>query len=125
MSPRAAAPAPAASSPPSRALACTTSPSPRRPRPRHPPRGPLLAIPENYYEDLGARFGLDDAELKALEERNLLYDRYPANGTFRHAYTRSFRDRFFFEIVERGGGYAGFGAGNAAVRMAAQRRGLG
>jgi 4-hydroxyphenylpyruvate dioxygenase len=38
-----------------------------------------------------------------------------------HAYTHAFRDRFFLEVVERRGGYAGFGAANAAVRMAAQR----
>ncbi|MXP65229.1 sugar phosphate isomerase/epimerase and 4-hydroxyphenylpyruvate domain-containing protein [Roseomonas sp. M0104] len=83
---------------------------------------PLLDIPSNYYEDLGARFGLEDAELNALARQHLLYDRDAQGGTFRHAYTRAFRDRFFFEIVERAGGYAGFGAANAAVRMAAQRR---
>jgi len=38
---------------------------------------------------------------------------------FRHVYTDSLADRFFFEIVERRG-YRGFGAINAAVRMAAQ-----
>jgi 4-hydroxyphenylpyruvate dioxygenase len=83
---------------------------------------PLLDIPENYYEDLGARFGLSDAELEALACRHLLYDRDPQGGSFRHAYTHASRDRFFLEIVERAGGYGGFGAANAAVRMAAQRR---
>jgi len=83
---------------------------------------PLLAIPENYYEDLAARFGLDDHELGELERRNLLFDRDPEGASFRHAYTRAFRDRFFFELVERSGGYRGFGAANASVRMAAQRR---
>jgi len=85
-------------------------------------QAPLLEIPENYYEDLGARFGLEDAELKALKRRNLLYDRDAAGGAFRHAYSRSFRERFFFEVVERAGGYGGFGAANAPMRMAAQRR---
>lgn len=83
---------------------------------------PLLDIPENYYEDLAARFGLDDTELAALQQRHLLFDRDAAGGTFRHAYTRQFRDRIFLEIAERGGGYTGFGAANAPVRMAAQRR---
>jgi len=83
---------------------------------------PLLDIPANYYEDLGARFGLEDAELASLAREHLLYDRDAQGGSFRHAYTRAFRDRFFFEIVERAGGYAGYGAANAAVRMAAQRR---
>lgn len=83
---------------------------------------PLLAIPENYYEDLGARTGLSDEELAGLQKRNLLYDQDGKGGTFRQAYTHAFRDRFFLELVERQGGYAGFGAVNAAVRMAAQRR---
>jgi 4-hydroxyphenylpyruvate dioxygenase len=86
-------------------------------------RAPMLDIPENYYEDLGARLGLEDAELAALARRHLLHDRDQAGGLFRHAYTHAFRDRFFFEIVERSGGYSGFGAVNAPVRMAAQRRG--
>jgi 4-hydroxyphenylpyruvate dioxygenase len=78
----------------------------------------MLPIPANYYDDLGARWGLDDATLEALQRLNLLYDSEEA-GEFRHAYTVSFADRFFFEIVERRG-YRGFGAVNAAVRMAAQ-----
>ena len=36
-------------------------------------------------------------------------------------YTRTFDERFFFEIVERRG-YRGFGAGNAPIRLAAQTR---
>jgi 4-hydroxyphenylpyruvate dioxygenase len=83
---------------------------------------PLLDIPENYYEDLGARFGLDDGELADLQRRHLLYDQDEGEGKFRHAYTQPFRDRFFFEIADRAGGYAGYGAANAGVRMAAQRR---
>ncbi|MBP0465385.1 sugar phosphate isomerase/epimerase and 4-hydroxyphenylpyruvate domain-containing protein [Roseomonas sp. PWR1] len=83
---------------------------------------PLLEIPANYYEDLGARIGLEEEELAGHAAHHLLYDRDAAGGEFRHAYTHAFRDRFFFEIAARGGGYAGFGAANAAVRMAAQRK---
>lgn len=83
---------------------------------------PVLRIPDNYYEDLGARFGLADPVLEALERDHLLYDRDAAGGEFIHAYTVSFEDRFFFEIVERRGGYDGYGAANAGVRMAAQAR---
>jgi 4-hydroxyphenylpyruvate dioxygenase len=85
----------------------------------------ILPIPPNYYDDLGARYGLADEELVSLRELNLLYE-HDDDGSFRHAYTDSFEDRFFFEIVERRG-YRGFGALNAAVRMAAQaqRRGGG
>jgi len=80
----------------------------------------LLSIPQNYYEDLQARVDISDAETAELARLGLLYDRDPA-GEFRHAYTGAFQKRFFFEIVERRG-YAGFGAVNALVRMAAQSR---
>jgi 4-hydroxyphenylpyruvate dioxygenase len=78
----------------------------------------ILPIPANYYDDLAARHGLSDEDLARLQALNLLYDA-DADGTFRHAYTDSFHERFFFEIVERQG-YRGFGAANAGVRMAAQ-----
>jgi 4-hydroxyphenylpyruvate dioxygenase len=83
---------------------------------------PLLNIPANYYEDLGARFGLEDAALEDLARRHLLFDQDAQGGSFRHAYTRAFRDGVFFELAERRNGYDGFGAANAAARMAAQRR---
>ena len=86
---------------------------------------PTLVIPPNYYEDLGARFPLDDTTLDALADSDILYDAAPpgpGSGSFRHAYTEPFQSRFFFEIVQRQGGYAGFGAANAAIRMAAQAR---
>lgn len=88
-------------------------------------KAPLLDIPENYYEDLAARFGLGDAELEALRHRHLLYDRDASGSVFRHAYTGQFRDRVFVEIAERSGRYSGFGAANASVRMAARRRSRG
>ena len=84
-------------------------------------RAPTLAIPSNYYEDLGARFGLDDGALEALDTHGILFDA-AGEGEFRHAYTDAFQSRFFFEIVERRASYAGFGAANAAIRMAAQAR---
>ena len=80
---------------------------------------PLLAIPANYYDDLAARFDLDPARLAAIKAANLLYDR-DDGGEFLHAYTAAFQDRFFCELVQRIGNYAGFGAANAATRMAAQ-----
>ena len=82
---------------------------------------PLLPMPANYYEDLSARWPLDDAALRELQSRGLLYDRDDA-GEFRHLYTEAFHDRFFFEAVQRQAGYAGFGAANASVRTAAQAR---
>lgn len=82
----------------------------------------MLDITPAYYEDLAARFGLDDTTLAALQAAHLLYDEDAAGGRFRHAYTQPFHDRFFFEIAERSRGYAGYGAANAGARMAAQRR---
>jgi 4-hydroxyphenylpyruvate dioxygenase len=82
---------------------------------------PLLQMPSNYYDDLLARWPLDDATLGALQAHGLLYDR-DESGEFRHLYTDAFHDRFFFEAVERRSGYSGFGAANASVRTAAQAR---
>jgi 4-hydroxyphenylpyruvate dioxygenase len=80
----------------------------------------LLPIQENYYDDLIARFGLDDALVDGLRRRHILYDRAPDGGEFFHVYTQFFRGRFFFEVVQRKGGYDQYGAANAPVRMAAQ-----
>jgi len=81
---------------------------------------PVLRIPRNYYDDLAARYALPDDMLEALREHNILYDRDERGGEFFHAYTEQLDQRFFMEIVERRGGYDGYGAGNAAVRLAAQ-----
>jgi 4-hydroxyphenylpyruvate dioxygenase len=79
-----------------------------------------LGIPENYYDDLEARTGLDAARLELLRRNNVLYDR-DEHGEYLQLYTRSFKDLFFLEIVERRG-YAGFGAINAPIRLGAQSR---
>jgi 4-hydroxyphenylpyruvate dioxygenase len=81
---------------------------------------PLLSIPENYYDDLEARTGLDGDELDRLKALNILYDRDGTSEYFQ-VYTHTFEDRFFFEIVQRRD-YAGFGAANAPIRLAAQTR---
>ncbi len=78
---------------------------------------PFLAIPGNYYDDLEARLGVDTRELREL---GLLYDRDARGGELRQAFTAT-RGRVFFELVERRGGYAGHGAANTPIRMAAQR----
>jgi 4-hydroxyphenylpyruvate dioxygenase len=78
---------------------------------------PMLEIPENYYDDLEARLGLDTTELREL---GLLYDREPGGGELLHGFTAA-RGCVFFELLERRGGYAGYGAANTPIRMAAQR----
>ncbi|MEV7633809.1 TIM barrel protein [Microbacterium sp. NPDC089318] len=78
----------------------------------------FLQIPANYYEDLDARFDLEPGFLATLKELNLLYDR-DADGEFLHFYTATVGS-VFFEMVERRGGYDGYGAPNAPVRHAVQ-----
>ncbi|MDQ0862575.1 bifunctional sugar phosphate isomerase/epimerase/4-hydroxyphenylpyruvate dioxygenase family protein [Arthrobacter globiformis] len=78
----------------------------------------FLQIPENYYEDLDARFDLDPGFLDTLRDLNLLYDR-DADGEFLHFYTATVGS-VFFEMVERRGNYDGYGAPNAPVRHAVQ-----
>jgi 4-hydroxyphenylpyruvate dioxygenase len=80
-----------------------------------------LPVPENYYDDLAARFGLDAGFLERLRRHSLLYDR-GEGGDYLQLYTLPFAERFFFEIVERRGGYRGYGAANAPVRLAMQAR---
>ena len=82
-----------------------------------------LAITANYYDDLEARFGLEPSFLKTLRTENILYDR-DDRGEFLQLYSPNYGDGFFFEIVERRDGYAGYGAPNAIFRIAAQRRSL-
>ncbi len=82
-----------------------------------------LPISQNYYDDLDARFGLDDEFLAALKEANILYDR-DDQGEFFQLYSQNIGDGFFLEIVERRGAYAGYGAPNAPFRIAAQKRNM-
>lgn len=78
------------------------------------------AIPRNYYDDLEARWGLDPALIEAMAARDILYDR-DGEAEYFQFYTRAFAGRLFFELVERRG-YAGYGAVNAPIRLAAQAR---
>ncbi|WP_440709895.1 TIM barrel protein [Herbiconiux sp. YIM B11900] len=81
---------------------------------------PLLEVPGNYYDDLDARYGLAPELLTELRAANVLLDR-AGDGEFLHVYTRPV-GRVFFELIERRDGYDGYGAANAPVRLAAQRR---
>jgi 2-desacetyl-2-hydroxyethyl bacteriochlorophyllide A dehydrogenase len=80
----------------------------------------VLPIPENYYDDLEARFDLDKDLLSQLKKYNILYDRSD-DGEFFQIYTQTIANRFFFEVVERRN-YESYGASNTPVRLAAQAR---
>jgi sugar phosphate isomerase/epimerase/4-hydroxyphenylpyruvate dioxygenase-like putative hemolysin len=82
---------------------------------------PLLPIPENYYDDLDARLALPAERLRALRENSVLYDR-DDRGEYLHFFTEILGSRVFFEVVQRLGGYEGFGDPHSMpVRMAAHR----
>ena len=78
----------------------------------------FLPIPDNYYDDLATRFEIAPDRLARMRAHGVLYDRI-RDGEFLHIYTRTFEERFFFEIVERRN-YDLFGATNTPVRLAAQ-----
>lgn len=80
----------------------------------------FLRTPANHYDDLAARFNLDDKLLTELRDLGLFYDS-DGNGEFIHLYTPIIGG-VFFELVERRGGYDGYGAANAPVRLSAQRQ---
>jgi sugar phosphate isomerase/epimerase/4-hydroxyphenylpyruvate dioxygenase-like putative hemolysin len=83
---------------------------------------PLLDIPGNYYDDLDARLALPPELLAAMREYSVLYDR-DEHGEFLHFCTEILGSRVFFEVVQRIGGYTGYGAASTPpVRMAAQRQ---
>jgi 4-hydroxyphenylpyruvate dioxygenase len=79
----------------------------------------FLDIPDNYYDDLSARFiDLDPALIERMRSLDILYDR-SKSGEFFQIYTATFEKTFFFEIVQRKN-YELFGAANTPVRLAAQ-----
>ncbi|WP_316183980.1 MULTISPECIES: bifunctional sugar phosphate isomerase/epimerase/4-hydroxyphenylpyruvate dioxygenase family protein [unclassified Bradyrhizobium] len=80
----------------------------------------FLDIPDNYYDDLEAKYDLAPDTVAALRANEILYDR-DGDAEFFQVYTHIFEERFFFEIVQRRN-YQGFGAANAAIRLAAQAR---
>jgi 4-hydroxyphenylpyruvate dioxygenase len=80
----------------------------------------FLPIPDNYYDDLAARYDVEAAMLADMRRLGILYDRVK-DGEFFQIYTETFKDRFFFEIVQRKN-YDLFGAANTPVRLAAQAR---
>jgi 4-hydroxyphenylpyruvate dioxygenase len=80
-------------------------------RPRLPARDPGDA-----HQDL------DSGRVAALREHGALYDWDERGGEFLHFYTVMLGRRLFFEVVQRTGGYADYGAPSTPVRMAAQLR---
>mgnify|MGYP000064791465 CR=1 FL=1 len=90
-----------------------------------------MAVGRTFREALGkairstetGRMGFDlpTDEIARMKAACILYDAEPS-GEFLQLYSRPFGNGTFFEIVERRGGYAGYGAPNAPFRIAAQKR---
>ena len=80
-----------------------------------------LALSPNYHDDVEARFGLEPELSDRLRAENILYDR-DDHGEYFQLYAPTWGEGFIFEIVERRGGYRGYGAANAPFRIAAQKR---
>jgi 4-hydroxyphenylpyruvate dioxygenase len=79
----------------------------------------VLPVPENYHDDLDARWSIDADMLARMRKHHILYDE-DGGGRYFQLFTRSING-LFFEIVQRDR-YAGFGEANAAARLAAQQR---
>jgi 4-hydroxyphenylpyruvate dioxygenase len=82
----------------------------------------FVPISANYYDDLATRHDLDASLLDRLREYGVLFDRLPS-GDFFHIYTEPFKQRFFFEIVQRVAAYDSYGVSNASARLASQEQG--
>ncbi|WP_453911703.1 TIM barrel protein [Tsukamurella soli] len=83
-----------------------------------------LPVPDNYYDDVTARFDLPAARIDQLRSRSLLYDADESGGEFLHMFTHTVGSDLFFEVVQRIGGYDGYGDVNSAVRVGAQVAGF-
>ena len=77
-------------------------------------RLPTLSVPGNYYDDLAARTDLHPATIDTMRELAILYDADDQGGVYFHFFTAMFGRRMFFEMVQRGGGYDGYGTPNTA-----------
>jgi 4-hydroxyphenylpyruvate dioxygenase len=79
----------------------------------------FVPVPANYHDDLAARMDLPAGWLERMRALGVMFDR-DAGGDWLHACTWPTVGGIAFEIVQRVGGYAGFGVVNAPVRLAVQ-----
>ncbi|WP_182418081.1 bifunctional sugar phosphate isomerase/epimerase/4-hydroxyphenylpyruvate dioxygenase family protein [Bartonella sp. HY038] len=87
-----------------------------------------LKISPNYFDDVEARFGLDEAFCQKLRENHILFDS-DENGDYFQLYSETYGEGFFFEVVQRQAKgenskkpYDGYGAANAIFRISAQKK---
>jgi len=72
----------------------------------------FLHVPDTYYEEVAARVGHIDEDLRELQQLGILVDR-DEDGYLLQIFTAPVQDRptLFFEVIERHGS-RGFGVGN-------------
>ena len=80
-----------------------------------------LQIPANYYDDIETRFGLAPDFVRRLAQWDILYDR-EGEGEYLQLNSRAFDKRFYFEVVERRGGYDQYGVPNEVIKLTTQSR---
>jgi 3-dehydroshikimate dehydratase len=80
----------------------------------------VLRIPGNYYDDLDARTVLAPELRARIRDLGAMYDE-DQHGHYLQLFTPVIGSRMFVEIVQRVGGYRGYGVANDPVRMAAHR----
>ncbi|AZG48428.1 sugar phosphate isomerase/epimerase and 4-hydroxyphenylpyruvate domain-containing protein [Gordonia insulae] len=79
-----------------------------------------LSIPDNYYDDLRARYDLPENMIEQMRDLDILYDNDGHGGEFLHFFTPTIGEDLFFEVVCRRNGYRGYGEVNSPVRVAAE-----
>jgi 4-hydroxyphenylpyruvate dioxygenase len=77
---------------------------------------PLLAIHDNYYDDLQSRTQLEPDTVERMRAVGVLHDATD-DGELFHVYTEMVGPGLFFELVERRGAYDGYGAASPPVRV--------
>jgi len=80
-----------------------------------------LRISANYYDDIETRFGLASDFVRQLARWDILYDQ-DGDGEYLQLNSRAFDKRFYFEVVERRGGYDQYGAANEVIKLTTQSR---
>ncbi|TQS46002.1 sugar phosphate isomerase/epimerase and 4-hydroxyphenylpyruvate domain-containing protein [Cryptosporangium phraense] len=83
---------------------------------------PLLAIPDNYYDDLDARLDIPPDRLAAYRDLGILHTEDTGTGAYLHVSTPLLGGRLFLALAQRVDGYDGYGWADAPVRMTAHRR---
>jgi 4-hydroxyphenylpyruvate dioxygenase len=79
-----------------------------------------LRIPGNYYDDLDARIDLPADRRDLLRRIGAMYDE-DGHGHYLQLFTPVIGSQVFIEVVQRVGGYRGYGFANDPIRMAAHR----